>query len=270
MKSIFSTSIFTNSIWNKLVFESKNQSYGAFDLRKNFNNSQLTGLKYATIGFTLFILVVFFYISLKHKKSEHEQFAMISVKKVEEKYSKIKIEKKQYIKSIEIDLIEGYNFKIIPDLAWGKPETPTESPSQILTNAMLHFSLDPKTGKQIIPEKIASFPGGYGAIYSKILKSVKFKQTTSPKKYHYENGDDEIDYEINTMVFIKCEINENGKIDAVSLFKVASDPKFNMRILEAFQALPNWIPAINKGKKIRQTAIIPFHFHYKQPLIKYY
>lgn len=137
-----------------------------------------------------------------------------------------------------------------------------------ITEGVMKFATDPKTGKRFIPHQNASFKGGMDSFYVSITKQIKFKSELGLPNYRYENGDDEINYEINTVVFIECVVTATGKLDSVKLFKGASDPKFNERVLEAFRNSDSWQSALHEGRKINQKMIIPFHFDYKQPLIK--
>jgi protein TonB len=265
--------ILLSSKWNETIFENRNQNYGAFELRENYSHNQSKALFISVGSFCLFILFYWFYLLLQQSVFKQVN-DVVRLENDEQKTTS-----KGHLEEIEPEILEielpSIHFKIMEDkklekLLSDKRLKEMSEKYEIFEGGIIKYSVDPKTGIQYKPQSNAEFPGGAKEFTKHLLNNIEFYQTTENKNYHYTNGDDEIDYEINTLVFVKCEIDEKGTLINVELVKGASDPKFNERILEAFRKSPKWLAASHKGAKIKETLIIPFHFYYMQPLIKYY
>lgn len=257
----------TNKKWIKLVFESRNQCYGAFELRKQSVYIQSKSLGIAIGFFFLIMLGLLLFQNIKQKNEIEKVFHLprALLKDKGKQINKAQIPESQ---SVEVELPSVANWVIYDDKNF-KETTEEKYEGGVLEEGVLKYAIDLKTGKSFVPEKAGTYQGGYDKLYSHILNQIKFKANPDEINPH-DDGSDEIDYEINTMIWIQCELNEDGTLANATIFKGASDPKFNDRVLEAVKSSSDWIPAQHKGKRIKQTMIIPFHFNYMQPQFKYY
>lgn len=258
--------------WLELIFKGRNRNYGAFQLRKSATEHQLFGLIYSNLIFIACIFIYQSFIPDANKLVSQNNSSFLFKNNIDkttenEAHKALQNQEKLKIVAIESDFdLQILNFKIVE-----KIEEPEVEPMIAdISEGILKYAVDSKTGKHFVPQNFASFNGGMDSFYVSITKQIKFKSELGLPNYRYENGDDEIDYEINTTVFVECVITATGKLDSVKLFKGASDPKFNDRVLAAFRNSDEWKPALQNGKAVNQKMIIPFHFDYKQPLIKYY
>lgn len=262
----------TSDRWAELIFNNRNKNYGAFRLRKSANEHQVYGLVIANLIFIALIVIYKVSLSASQKaiSLQHSAFTFKNnfEKTIENQVNPLDITKElSKVVAVESDIdLQFMNLKVVERIQVPKIEPMIKD----ISNGVLKYSVDAETGKHFIPQRQAAFKGGMDSFYVSITKQIKFKSELGLPNYRYENGDDEIDYEINTLVFVECVITATGKLDSVKLFKGASDPKFNDRVLAAFRNSKEWKPAIHNGKAVSQKMIIPFHFDYKQPLIKYY
>ncbi|TAF73546.1 MAG: energy transducer TonB [Bacteroidetes bacterium] len=264
----------THTIWLNLIFENRNKQYGAYELRTNWHAAQSKGLIISIVFFTVFICVMYFFQHIKFAETISKTFVL--PKAIREKYNiKDKTEEPIPLKMIEVELPLIQNWKLYSDKDFEKKQRQDaqnfeeKHAGRVLEEGVMKFATDPKTGKDFVPEKIGTYKGGYGKLYTHILNKIKFN--ADPNELHpHDDGSDEIDFEVNTMVWVQCELNKDGKLENAIIFKGASDPKFNDRVVEAIKSSADWLPAEHKGKKIKQTLIIPFHFYYMQPQFKYY
>lgn len=264
----------TNKNWLNLIFENRNKQYGAYELRSSFFTTQSKGLVLSIVLFTTFITIIYFFQYIKISGKIATTFVL--PKAIREKYNiKDKREEAIPLKMIEVELPLIQNWKLYSDkdfenkLMQDAQNYEEKHAGRVLEEGVMRFAVDPKTGKDFVPEKTGTYKGGYGKLYTHILNEIKFK--ADPNELHpHDDGSDEIDFEVNTMVWVQCELNTDGKLENATIFKGASDPKFNDRVLEAIKSSADWLPAQHKGKKIKQTLIIPFHFYYMQPQFKYY
>lgn len=260
----------TNKKWINMVFENRNQHYGAFDLRTSSAGFQSKALATAVCFFSILMCALYLVQHMQTSHSKEDVFQLPASLLKEKELDKAKhLNKEQMIeKSIEVELPSVANWKIYADEEYDKVVREKNAETK-LDEGIMMFAVDLKTGKNFVPEKAGTYKGGYDKLYTHILNQIKFEPDPETV-YPHDDGSDEIDYEINTMIWIQCELNEDGALANATIFKGASDPKFNDRVLEAVKSSPDWIAAQHNGKKIKQTMIIPFHFNYMQPQIKYY
>ena len=100
---------------------------------------------------------------------------------------------------------------------------------------------------RVVPEVEASFPGGKDALNNYLYENVVEKLT---EKGTYSevlpNG-------------VQFVVDENGRIDDVEVIWMAEKPNWNDQIVEAFYAMPRWVPAQDvNGENVRQQFTIPF------------
>ncbi len=263
----------SNNNWTKMIFENRNQSYGAYELRLSFVGFQSKALIISVIFFIFLMIVLFGLQQIVLDQAIEKVFvlpkAMLKDKnKPQPQLEKQQIEAQQEQQTISVELPLVANWVIHEDKDFYDYVVEKHA-GRVLEEGVLKYAIDPKTGKDFVPEKAGSYKGGYDKLYEHILNHITFKANPNEVNPH-DDGSDEIDYEINTMIWIQCDLNADGTLANVSIFKGATDPKFNDRVLEAVKSSPDWIAAQHKGKKIKQTMIIPFHFNYMQPQFKYY
>jgi periplasmic protein TonB len=238
--------------WLELVFIDRNKDYGAFQLRKESNENQIYGLVISNL--IVIILLTVYQISVPKvdlTQNDEKPIVFKNNKEKIEDHQRKKVQKQQEeLKIVELET----DFALQPEKVIEKK---TETIISNISDGVMKYAIDAKTGKRFTPEKFASFSGGMDSFYVSIQKQIKV------------DSENEIDFEINTIVYIECVVTTTGKLDSVSLFKGSPDPKFNDRILAAFKNSDLWKPAMNKGVAVRQRMIIPFHFDYKQSFLKY-
>ncbi|MDX2188906.1 MAG: hypothetical protein SFY32_03510 [Bacteroidota bacterium] len=255
--------------WIETIFQNRNKQYGAYQLRKLYDSNTNKGLIIANAIVIICLLLLFYKYNNNNNEiqTEDNSSSLIS----ENSFEKINVseQKETNLPQIETNsLFSDISFQFL-NIEIVKEVKPKPLPKFDVKDGVLKYSYDPDTKEIFIPQKAAGFKGGWTEFNKQVTQNISFKNL-SGDKYHYDNGDDEINGEINTMVFISCVITATGKMDSVEIFKGASDPKFNDRIIEAFKKTEGWIAANHKGKNVNERLIIPYHFNYMQPRIKFY
>ncbi len=102
----------------------------------------------------------------------------------------------------------------------------------------------------VAPETQPSFQGGAEALKQYFGQNLQF-----PQKY--------IDTELKGKVYVRFIVRRNGKIDKLHLVKGPND-ECNQEALRVIKAMPNWIPATNKGNVVSSYHVLPVSFLIKK------
>jgi hypothetical protein len=97
-----------------------------------------------------------------------------------------------------------------------------------------------------IPEVDADFPGGKVAMNQYLTENLKYPQ------FCLEN-------EITGKVFLQFIIEKDGSISNIEV-KREIHPLLAQESIRLIESMPNWIPAIYKGEKVRTRTILPISF----------
>jgi TonB family protein len=97
------------------------------------------------------------------------------------------------------------------------------------------------------PDKPAEFKGGMDAL-AQFLGSETNYPAAAKEKGH------------TGMVFVSFEITETGKVTDASLAKTSGHSDLDQEALRVIQAMPDWNPAVSKGKNVRSVLTLPIKF----------
>ena len=97
-----------------------------------------------------------------------------------------------------------------------------------------------------IVEKMPEFPGGQGELVKFIGNNVKYPEIGK------EHG-------IQGKVYVQFVINQNGQIENVKVIR-GVDPALDEEAVRVIKSMPAWIPAENKGEKVRIQFVLPINF----------
>lgn len=99
----------------------------------------------------------------------------------------------------------------------------------------------------VVPEKEATYPGGYDAFVAYLEKTVFAKLDIKSVEGKLQ------------MVVITFSVNENGLVTEVKMRNSSTDSKIDNMLLEALRGMPIWRPAKDEnGRNVKQTISIPF------------
>ncbi|MFO7722624.1 MAG: energy transducer TonB [Bacteroidales bacterium] len=100
--------------------------------------------------------------------------------------------------------------------------------------------------KYVFIEEPAEFPGGIRELYKYLDKNLKY-----PEKAR--------EADIAGIVYIEFIVEKDGSITNVKP-KKGAHPLLDSAAVEVVRNMPAWIPAEQKGKKVRSMFIIPIQF----------
>lgn len=245
-----------------LLFKNRNKSYGAYELRKNYDKR----LKLSLLSTMLFVTLICSFAFIKEDdKKENIKYNItdITLKEVSIKPEEKKEEIKQQPKPNKIKTVKYTNFKIMPDKDVTEV-TPTQTEIDSSQVGKVNIDGDKYTGKVEKPEvpsngtsdslnvkepeeevifhkveKEASFPGG-------LDKWKRFLERNLNGETPVENGSGEGMFS----VVIQFIVDKEGNISDITPL---TSHGFGMEeeAVKVIRRGPKWIPAEQNGQKVK-------------------
>lgn len=263
--------------WCDLVFEGKNKSYGAYELRRNSPKRHLIAFIIVTIATFLAYLIPYFVRLISPAK---EKEVMLEVTTL----SDITMDTPEQKKEPEVIHVETpppplkSTIKFTPPVikADEKVNDQDEIKSQEeLAQSKLSISVadvkgtDEINGKDIaelrenqqianeeveekvfeVAEQAPAFPGGQAELMKWIQKELKYPSTAA------ESG-------IQGRVIIQFIVDKTGNIRDVKVVRTV-DPDLDKEAIRVVKAMPRWIPGKQSGEAVSVRFTLPIYFKLK-------
>ena len=262
----------TSQEWCQLIFEGKNQAYGAYKMRANstkrHNLAMLAVLVIALIGFTIPTLV-----KLATPKQKEVMTEVTTLSQLEE--PEIKQEEMKRVEPVAppppaLKSSIKFTAPVIKKDEEVRDEDEIKS-QQELTETKVAISIadvkgnDEEHGKDIAdlkqvvtqaepePEKVfdmveqmPQFPGGQAEMMQFISKNMKYPTIAQ------ENG---------TQGRVTCQfvVGADGKVRDVKVLR-GVDPYLDKEAVRVIMSMPKWIPGKQNGKAVSVKYTIPVMF----------
>ena len=263
--------------WTDLVFEGRNQDYGAYQLRKGTSKRNIWSIIIVALA------AVFLYLGLTlHRMAEAnrtvENTQAIELATLENKKKEAKVEKKEQIKLepekivervkssvkftapvikkddmvkeedlIKLDEIEKSNKAIAALTVEGNDEVGGEV---IKLREEIAAPEPPKPAEENrihdIVEQMPSFPGGMGALMSWLGQNIKYPVIAA------ENG-------VEGKVIVQFVVEKDGSITDVKVAK-SVDPSLDKEAARVVKSMPHWIAGRQNGNPVRVKYTVPVTF----------
>ena len=263
--------------WTDLVFEGRNQDYGAYQLRKGTSKRNIWSVIIVALA------AVFLYLGLTlHRMAEAnrtvENTQAIELATLENKKKEAKVEKKEQIKLepekivervkssvkftapvikkddmvkeedlIKLDEIEKSNKAIAALTVEGNDEVGGEV---IKLREEIAAPEPPKPAEENrihdIVEQMPSFPGGMGALMSWLGQNIKYPVIAA------ENG-------VEGKVIVQFVVEKDGSITDVKVAK-SVDPSLDKEAARVVKSMPHWIAGRQNGNPVRVKYTVPVTF----------
>ena len=263
--------------WVDLVFEGKNQAYGAYQLRKNTGIRNLKALAVMFAAFLIIAGIVYAKVSIENyiasKNAAIE--ADVELQSLAEK-KEIKEEKKDEpeVEKIEVERVKSSVAFTVPEIkkdAEVKEDQEMKSQDDLAeTNTAIGaFTVegnDETAEVKHVEEKIAepepvkeeetkvfdvveqmpSFPGGPSALMQYLNSNIKYPVVAE------ENG-------VQGRVVCTFVVEKDGSITDVRVVK-SVDPSLDKEAMRVVKGMPKWIPGKQNGSAVRVKYTVPVTF----------
>ena len=263
--------------WVDLVFEGKNHSYGAYQLRKETGKRNLMAiLVMFAIGVAIAAFVAIKGVVENAMKQDVAIEADVELAKLAEK-KEAKVEKKEEpkIEKIEVEKVKS-SVKFVPPVikkdSEVKPEEELKSQEELNKTNTAIGAFDVKgndeaagevlKAKEVIAqpeppkeeetkvfdvvEQMPSFPGGPSALMQFLSSNIKYPVVAE------ENG-------VQGRVVCTFVVERDGSITDVRVIK-SVDPSLDKEAVRVVKSMPKWIPGKQNGSAVRVKYTVPVTF----------
>lgn len=265
--------------WVDLVFDGKNQAYGAYRLRKG------TGKRNIIAIVSVIILAVAAFSAMAIKKIVDEQAAKVAATEVNELSALNQPKKKAEVKQQKVQIKEPekvvervkssvkFTAPVIKKDNEVKPEDEIKTQDQLMETKTAIGTFDVKgnddangevlKAKEVITqpeppkhveenkvfdvvEQMPSFPGGPQALLQYLNNNVKYPVVAQ------ENG-------VQGRVVISFVVEKDGSVTDVQVAK-SVDPSLDKEAQRVVKSMPHWIPGKQNGSAVRVKYVVPVSF----------
>ena len=263
--------------WVDLVFEGKNQNYGAYQLRKNTGSRNVKAmLIMLAIGIAIAAFVAIKGVVENAMKQDVAIEADVELAKLAEK-KEAKVEKKEEpkIEKVEVEKVKS-SVKFVPPVikkdSEVKPEEELKSQEELNKTNTAIGAFDVKgndeaagevlKAKEVIAqpeppkeeetkvfdvvEQMPSFPGGPSALMQYLSSNIKYPVVAE------ENG-------VQGRVVCTFVVEKDGSITDVRVIK-SVDPSLDKEAMRVVKSMPKWIPGKQNGSAVRVKYTVPVTF----------
>ena len=264
--------------WVDLVFDGKNQAYGAYQLRKNTGVRNLKALIYMFIGFAIIAAIVVAKVSFdKYMASRNVAIETdVELTQLAEK-KEIKQEKKDDpddVAKVEVERVKSSVAFTVPEIKKDEEvkedqEVKSQDDLSSTNTAIGAFTVegnDETAEVKHVEEKIAepeppkveetkvfdvveqmpSFPGGQSALLQFLSSNIKYPVVAE------ENG-------VQGRVIVTFVVEKDGSITDVRVVK-SVDPSLDKEAQRVVKSMPKWIPGKQNGSAVRVKYTVPVTF----------
>lgn len=265
-----------SNAWCDLVFEGKNQAYGAYKLRKGTSKRNLWSIIIVLIA----AVAIFSAIAIKNVIEANQKVAVTTAvelskidktPKVEKKKAAPKIEQPKVVEKVKSSI--KFTAPVIKEDSEVKPEEEmkTQEDLQKTKTTIGAFTVvgNDEIGGEVLKakEEIAqpeppkneeenkvfdvveeqpSFPGGQGALMSWLHDNIKYPVVAA------ENG-------IQGKVIVQFIVGKNGSISNVKVLR-SVDPSLDKEAVRVVSNMPNWTPGKQNGASVNVRFTLPVTF----------
>ncbi len=265
-----------SNAWCDLVFEGKNQAYGAYKLRKGTSKRNLWSIIIVLIA----AVAIFSAIAIKNVIEANQKVAVTTAVELSKIDKTPKVEKKKVTPKIEqpkvVEKVKSsikFTAPVIKKDSEVKPEEEmkTQEDLQKTKTTIGAFTVvgNDEIGGEVLKakEEIAqpeppkneeenkvfdvveeqpSFPGGQGALMAWLNDNIKYPVVAA------ENG-------IQGKVIVQFVVGKNGSISNVKVLR-SVDPSLDKEAVRVVSNMPNWTPGKQNGASVNVRFTLPVTF----------
>jgi len=263
--------------WTDLVFEGRNQAYGAYKLRKGTTKRNIWSIIIVALAAVLLYLGLTLQRMVEANKTV-ENTQAIELSALEQKKKEAKVEKKEIIKVEPEKVVEKVKSSVKFTAPVIKKDNEVKDEDEIKLDevqksdkAVGAFTVEgndevggevlkakeeiaaPEPPKHVeenkvfdVVEQMPSFPGGMGALMSWLGQNIKYPVIAA------ENG-------VQGRVIVQFVVEKDGSITDVKVAK-SVDPSLDKEAARVVKAMPHWIPGKQNGSAVRVKYTVPVTF----------
>ena len=264
--------------WVDLVFEGKNQEYGAYVLRKETGKRNVKALIWVMIAIAAIFAIAYANLAIQNAMKQNVSVETdVELSKLAQK-KEAKVERKEPVKvEMEQKVVEKVKSSVkftAPEIKKDdevKPEDELKSQDDLSKTNTAIGAFDVKgndeaegevlKAKEVVVdekpkeeetkvfdvvEQMPQFPGGPQALFEYLSKNIKYPVVAE------ENG-------IQGRVIVTFVVERDGSITDVKVAK-SVDPSLDKEAQRVVKSMPHWIPGKQNGSAVRVKYTVPVTF----------
>ena len=264
--------------WVDLVFEGKNQAYGAYTLRKDTGKRNLKALILTIVAIVAIMLLVAAKVAIENQLNSRVAVETdVELSKLAQK-KEAKVERKEPVKvEMEKQVVEKVKSSVkftAPEIKKDEEVNPEDeiksqddlSKSNTAIGAFDVKGNDEEAGEVLkaqqvvvdekpaeeetkifdVVEQMPTFPGGDAALMKYLNDHIKYPVVAE------ENG-------IQGRVICTFVVERDGSITDVKVMK-SVDPSLDKEAIRVLKSMPHWIPGKQNGSAVRVKFTVPVTF----------
>ncbi len=264
--------------WVDLVFEGKNQSYGAYQLRKDTGKRNLKALITMFLIFAAIAAIVIAKVSIDNYIASRNAAIETDVELqslAEKKEAKAEKKEEPEVEKIEIERVKSSVAFTVPEIKKDdevkeEQEIKSQDELQETNTAIGAFNVEgnDETGGEVLKakeviaepeppkveetkvfdvvEEMPQFPGGQAALLEYLAKNIKYPVVAE------ENG-------VQGRVIVTFVVERDGSITDVRVVK-SVDPSLDKEAARVVKSMPKWQPGKQNGSAVRVKYTVPVQF----------
>jgi len=263
--------------WSDLVFEGKNQAYGAYRLRRETGKRNVWSLL-TMLAIALVIALIVFVNGVVQNAMKSNVAIETDVeltKLAEKKEAKVERKEAAQVENVEVEKVKSSVKFTAPEIKKDdevKPEEEIKSQDDLSKTNTAIGAFDVKgndeaagevlKAKEVIAqpeppkeeetkvfdvvEQMPSFPGGQSALFQWLSSNIKYPVVAE------ENG-------VQGRVIVTFVVERDGSITDVKVVK-SVDPSLDKEAVRVTKSMPKWIPGKQNGAAVRVKYTLPVTF----------
>ena len=233
--------------WVDLVFEGKNQTYGAYQLRKNTGVRNLKALITMFVGFAIIAAIVIAKVSIENYIAAQNAAIEADVELAslaEKKEAKVEKKDEPEVEKIEVERVKSSVAFTVPEIKKDSEvkedqEMKSQEELQQTNTAIGAFNVEgnDEAGGEVL---------GPSALFEYLSKNIKYPVVAE------ENG-------VQGRVIVTFVVERDGSITDVKVVK-SVDPSLDKEAQRVVKSMPHWIPGKQNGSAVRVKYTVPVTF----------
>ena len=263
--------------WTDLVFEGRNQAYGAYKLRKGTTKRNVWSILIVALA----ALLLFIGLSIQKMVEANrtvENTQAIELSALEQKKKEAKVEKKEVVKDEPEKVVEKVKSSIKFTAPVIKKDNEVKDDEEIdlqkventnTTIGAFDVQGNDEVGGEVLKakeeiaqpeppkheeenkvfdvvEQMPSFPGGMPALMQWLSQNIKYPVIAA------ENG-------VQGRVIVQFVVEKDGSVTDVHVAK-SVDPSLDKEATRVVKAMPKWNPGKQNGSAVRVKYTVPVMF----------
>ena len=264
--------------WVDLVFDGKNQAYGAYQLRKDTGKRNLKALITMFLIFAAIAAIVIAKVSIDNYIASRNAAIETDVELqslADKKEAKAEKKDEPEVEKVEIERVKSSVAFTVPEIKKDEEvkeeqEIKSQDELQETNTAIGAFNVEgnDETGGEVLKakeviaepeppkveetkvfdvvEEMPQFPGGQAALLEYLAKNIKYPVVAE------ENG-------VQGRVIVTFVVERDGSITDVKVVK-SVDPSLDKEATRVVKSMPKWQPGKQNGSAVRVKYTVPVQF----------